>query len=90
MLEVLAHAVVLGGEEGGVEDDAEGDGRVEEHVVNDDEEHVLKAQPEAVVEAAPLATRPVTVGAGLWKNNKDRMGCKTTTWGTYLNKLSIW
>ncbi len=43
MFEILAHAVMLGREEGRVEDDAERDGRVEQHVVHDDEEDVLEA-----------------------------------------------
>ncbi len=45
VLEVLAHAVVLGRQEGSVEDDAEGDGAIEHHVMDHQEERVLEAQP---------------------------------------------
>ena len=55
MLEVLAHPVVLCREEGRVEDDAEGDGAVEQHVVDHEVEGVLEPQPEVVVDA-PRAT----------------------------------
>ena len=65
VLELLAHAVVLGGEEGGVEDDEEGDARVEEHVVHDGVEHVLEAHPQLVVHAELAAAGAVSVVARL-------------------------
>ena len=58
MLQLLAHPMVLDGEEDGVEDDAEGDDDIEEGVVDDGEEDVLGLQPTGVVKA----TRP-TAGA---------------------------
>ncbi len=61
VLEVLAHAVMLRGQEGGVEDDAERDGGLEDGVVHDDVERVLEAQPEAVAGAAPVAARAVPI-----------------------------
>ncbi len=69
VLEVLAHAVVLYGEEDGVEDDAERHHEVEEGVVDHREEDVLGAQPALVVQAADLAARTVTVVARLCKCN---------------------
>ncbi len=71
MFEILAHAVVLSGEEGGVEHDAERDRRVEEHVVNDHVQGVLEAEPELVVNAPAAATRAVTVVASLWNRYDD-------------------
>ena len=61
MLKVLAHSVVLGGEEGRVEDDAEGDGGVEDHVMDHEEERVLETQPEVVVQAELATARTVAV-----------------------------
>ena len=55
MLEVFAHAVVLGRQECRVEYDAERDCAVEEHVVDHEVEGVLEPQPEVVVDA-PRAT----------------------------------
>ena len=64
MLQLLAHAVVLDGQEDGVEDDAEGDNDVEEGVVDDGEENVLGLEPTSVVETTsptastiPIVTR---------------------------------
>ena len=64
VLQLLAHAVVLDGQEDGVEDDAEGDDHVEEGVVDDGEENVLGLQPTSVVETTsptastiPIVTR---------------------------------
>ena len=64
VLQLLAHAVVLDGQEDGVEDDAEGDDHVEEGVVDDGEENVLGLEPTSVVETTsptastiPIVTR---------------------------------
>ena len=65
VLELLAHAVVLCGEEERVEDDEDGDARLEEHVVHDGEEHVLEPHPRAVVHAELAAAGAVTVAARL-------------------------
>ena len=64
MLEVLAHAVVLDGEEDGVEDDAERHDHVEQRVVDDGVEDVLGLQPARVVQTAGLAAGAVAVVAG--------------------------
>ena len=61
MFEIFAHAVVLGGKEGGVEDDAERHRPVEDHVVDYHIKQVLKAEPEAVAGAAIAAGGPVAV-----------------------------
>lgn len=66
MFELIAHAMMLGGEEGRVEDDAQRDRRFEKHVVDDDEEEVLEAQPQLVVDAvAPAAGTVSITGASL-------------------------
>ena len=70
VLEVLAHAVVLRGQEGRVEDDAEGDGGVEQHVVHHQEERVLEAQPQVVVQAELAAARAVAVVGRLCKQRR--------------------
>jgi hypothetical protein len=67
VLEVLAHAVVLNGEEDGVEDDAERHHKIEEGIVDDGEENVLGPEPALVVQAAGLTARTVTVVARLYK-----------------------
>ncbi len=73
MLEVLAHAVVLRRQEGRVEDDAEGDGGVEDHVVHHQEEGVLEAQPQVVVQAELAAPGAVAVVGSLWiKKKRER------------------
>jgi len=69
VLEILAHAVVLDGEEDGVEDDAERHHEVEERVVDHREEDVLGAEPALVVQAADLTPRTVAVVARLCKCN---------------------
>lgn len=67
MFEIVAHAVMLSREEGRVQDDAEGDGRVEQHVVHDHVENVLEAEPELVVEAAATTSGTIPVVSGFWK-----------------------
>ena len=66
ILQVLAHAVVLDGEEDCVEDDAERHDHVEQRVVDDGVEDVLGLQPARVVQAAGLAAGAVAVVAGFW------------------------
>ena len=65
MFEIFTHSMVLSCQKGGVENDAESDSGVEEHVMNNHEEHVLKAEPEAVVDTTTLAARPVTISPSL-------------------------
>ena len=72
MFKILAHPVVLHGEEDRIEYDAEGDGRLEQHVVDDGVEEVLKAEPELVVKAAAAATNAVAVGVGLCGRERKR------------------
>ena len=48
MFEIIAHAVMLDGEKGRVQDDAERHGAVEEHVVDHVEQKVLETEPTAV------------------------------------------
>ena len=71
MFEVLAHPVVFCRQKGRVEDDAEGDGGVEEHVVDDNVEAVLEPEPEAVVETALATTGAVAVVVGLCKRARE-------------------
>ena len=71
MFEIVAHAVMLCGQECGVEDDTEGDASLKEHVVNDPEQKVLEAQPQIVVEAVASATRTIPVtSSGFCKKKK--------------------
>ncbi len=69
--EVLAHAMMLYGEEDCVEYDAEGHHKVEERVVDHSEEDVLGAEPALVVQTADLAPRTVPVLARLCNNNNN-------------------
>ena len=56
--------MVLRGQEGGVEDDAEGDGGVEQHVMNNHIENILETEPQVVVYAALSAAGAVSVISG--------------------------
>ena len=69
MFEIVAHPVVLRGEERSVQDDAERHARVEHHVVHDDVEQVLEAEPQVVVDAAVPAPGAVTVVVRLCKDS---------------------
>jgi len=64
VFQVLAHSVVLGGQKGRVEHDAEGDGRVEEHVMDDHVQGVLEAQPQLVVQAESSTAGTITIIVG--------------------------
>ena len=61
MLQVPTHAMVLGGQEHGVQDDAEGHYEVKHRVVDELEENVLKPEPALVVEATLFTATAVTV-----------------------------
>ena len=71
MLEVLAHPVVLCREEGRVEDDAQRDGAVEEHVVDDEVEGVLESDPQVVVDAPLAAAGTVAVVGSLCNKKRE-------------------
>ena len=61
VLQLLAHAVVLDGQEDGVEDDAEGDDDVEDGVVDDGEKDILGLEPAGIVEAARSTAGTVAI-----------------------------
>ena len=67
VLQLLAHAVVLDGQEDGVEDDAEGDDHVEEGVVDDGEENVLGLEPTSVVETTSPTASTIPIVTRFWK-----------------------
>ena len=67
MSQLLAHPVVLDGQEDCVEDDAEGDDNLEESVVDDGEEDILGLKPTVVVKATGPAAGAVSVVAGFCK-----------------------
>ena len=81
MFEIFAHSVVLCRKEGGIEDDAEGHGGVEDHVVDYHIEKVLKAEPEAVAGAAVAARRPIAVAyARFCRRERERKREKNGRW----------
>ncbi len=66
-VELLAHAVMLDGQECRVEDDADGDCGLEEGVVNHPEQKVLEPQPAPVAYAAAATSGAISVFRGFWK-----------------------
>ena len=70
MGEIMAHAMVLNGQEDSVEDDAEGDEHVKTGVIDNGVEDVLGLEPAVVVEAAGAAAGAVTVRRSLDGHNK--------------------
>ena len=65
--QLLAHPVVLDGEEDGVEDDAKGDNDIEEGVVDDGEEDVLGLEPAGVVKTTSPTAGTVSIVSSFWK-----------------------
>ena len=61
VLEVFTHAVMLDGEEDGVQDDAEGHDHIKEGVVDHFVEEVLKLQPHWIVYTASLTATTISV-----------------------------
>ena len=82
--------MVLGGEEGRIEDDEERDARVEEHVVHDGVEHVLEAHPHLVVHAELAAPGTVPVAARLCRQKRRRglVGLGVSEY-VFIRKVSI-
>ena len=76
VLQLLAHAVVLDGQEDGVEDDAEGDDHVEEGVVDDGEENVLGLEPTSVVETTSPTASTVPIVTRFWKSSLVELALK--------------
>ena len=68
--EILAHSMMLNGQEDSVEDDAEGDEHVKAGVIDNGVEDVLGLEPAVVVEAAGAAAGAVTVRRSLDGHNK--------------------
>lgn len=67
LIKLLAHAVMLDSKEGRVEDDADGDGRFEEGVVNHLEEEVLELEPARVADAATATSSTVPILRCFWQ-----------------------
>ena len=76
VLQLLAHAVVLDGQEDGVEDDAEGDDHVEEGVVDDGEENVLGLEPTSVVETTSPTASTIPIVTRFWKSSLVELALK--------------
>ena len=83
--QLLAHPVVLDGEEDGVEDDAKGDNDIEEGVVDDGEEDVLGLEPAGVVKTTSPTAGTVSIVSSFWK----RMVATMAMTGTLILRISV-
>ena len=70
---LLAHAMVLDGQEDSVEDDAEGDEHIKAGVVDDGVEDVLGLEPAVVVKAASTTASAVAVRRSLDRHNEGNV-----------------